>query len=111
MDIEKIIDQWILASNNYDTEKYLEFYDNEAVLDDASVGRKFVGIKGIRNYFESYFIGYQTQTKKVNLKVKDDANAYLEVLFLGDFPEGEIGGFFDFKFENGKIIFISADLL
>lgn len=111
MDIEKFIEEWISVSNSYDSEKYLEFYNENAVLDDPSVGRKFSGKSGIKEYFENYFIGYKTQTKKVDLIIKDDNQAHLEVEFTGDFPEGKLGGTFDFTFKEGKISSASADLL
>jgi len=111
MDIVKFIDEWIAVSNNYDTEKYLAFYSENALFDDPSVGKKFNGKTGIKNYFNSYFIGYKTQTRKVELIIKDENQAHLEVEFTGDFPEGNIGGTFDFKFEAGKIVYVLADLI
>ncbi|MET1056037.1 MAG: nuclear transport factor 2 family protein [Pedobacter sp.] len=111
MDIEKFIGEWIKVGNSYDTEKYLEFYAEDAVLDDPSVGRKFSGKIGIKEYFLSYFIGYQTQTRKLELVVKDNFHAHLEVEFTGNFPEGKIGGTFDFTFRDGKIGLILADLI
>ncbi|MGS2740175.1 nuclear transport factor 2 family protein [Sinomicrobium sp. M5D2P17] len=110
MDIEKFIADWLKASNDFDTEKYLEMYHKDAVLDDPSVGRKFKGHPGIGNYFESYFIGYNTQTRLIHLDVKDD-KAHLEVEFAGDFPEGKIGGIFDFTFKDDKIAAVQADLI
>ena len=88
-----------------------EFYLPNAVLDDPSVGRKFVRHNGIRDYFDSYFIGYRTQTKLINLATVDEENAHVEVAFTGEFPEGKIGGTFDFKFKHGKICFVKADLV
>jgi len=110
MNIETFIKNWIAVSNNYDIEKYLEFYLKDAVLDDPSVGRKFVGHDGIKDYFVSYFIGYKTQTELRKLEIKENS-AYLEVEFTGDFPEGIIGGSFDFIFKNDKIEFVKADLI
>jgi hypothetical protein len=86
MNIENFIKNWISASNAFDIEKYLSYYQSEAVLDDPSVGRKFEGHKGIHQYFDSYFIGYNTHTEKVKLKVIDEVTAHLEVQFTGDFP-------------------------
>ncbi|MBB4804606.1 ketosteroid isomerase-like protein [Flavobacterium nitrogenifigens] len=111
MNIHNFINDWLIASNNFDTEKYLEFYESEAILDDPSVGRKFVGHKGIRDYFESYFIGYNTNTKLVNLNIKDAESVHLEVEFTGDFSEGKLGGIFDLKFKDEKITFAKADLI
>lgn len=111
MNIPNFISDWLVASNAFDTEKYLDFYHLNVMLDDPSVGRKFEGHKRIQDYFESYFIGYSTNTKLVSLNVTDQENAHLEVEFTGSFSEGKIGGTFDFKFQNDKIIFIKADLI
>jgi hypothetical protein len=44
--------------------------------------------------------------------VKDESHeAHLEVEFTGNFPEGKIGGTFDFKFVDGKIVYVFADLI
>ncbi|UQB69085.1 nuclear transport factor 2 family protein [Epilithonimonas zeae] len=110
MNIEKLIKDWITVSNSYDTEKYLKFYLMDAVLDDSSVGMKFIGKDGIKDYFVSYFIGYQTQTELRKLEINENS-AYLEVEFTGDFPEGKIGGTFDFIFKDDKIEFLKADLI
>lgn len=111
MDIPAFINDWLVASNAYDTKKYLTFYLPNAVLDDPSVGRKFEGHEGIQRYFENYFIGYNTQTKLVSLEITDDDQAHLEVEFTGEFPEGKIGGTFDFTFKNNKISAAKADLI
>jgi len=111
MEIRNFVDSWIGAGNQFDTEKYLSFFLPDAVLDDPSVGRKFVGHKGIRKYFDSYFVGYNTQTRLVKLDVTDEDHVYLEVQFTGDFPEGKIGGTFDVVFQGGKIAFVKADLI
>ena len=111
MDVKNFIDNWIETSNAFETEKYLNFYLEDAVLDDVSVGRKFDGHNGIKKYFESYFIGYNTQTKVMQLEISNDNKALLEVNFTGDFPEGKIGGTFELQFKNNKIAFIKADLI
>jgi ketosteroid isomerase-like protein len=111
MDIQTTVDNWIAASNAYDTKKYLDFYAEDAVLDDPSVGRKFSGHNGIKEYFDSYFIGYKTQTALVSLDIIDDENAHVEVHFTGEFPEGEIDGTFDLTFKDDKITFATADLI
>ena len=111
MDIEKFIKEWISVSNSYDLEKYLGFYNEDSVFDDLSVGRKFIGKDGVASYYETYFIGYKTQTKKVDLIIKDGNQAHLEVWFTGNFAEGRLGGTFDFTFKEGKIAFVTADLI
>lgn len=111
MNVHTLINDWVAASNAFDTKRYLEFYLPDAILDDPSVGRKFKGHKGIKDYFDSYFIGYNTQTKVVRLEVHDSENAHLEVEFKGDFLEGEIRGTFDFRFTSGKIAAVKADLI
>lgn len=111
MNIQTFVKHWIAASNAFDTQKYLEFYLPDAILDDPSVGKKFMGHRGIKAYFDSYFVGYGTHTEQVDLTITGGDSARLEVEFAGNFPEGKIGGTFDLKFKNGKIAFVKADLL
>jgi hypothetical protein len=75
------------------------------------VNSKFIRHDGIKDYFESYFIGYNTRTELVKLKIQDEYHAYLEVQFTGDFPEGKIGGSFYFTFKNEKIAHVKAELI
>ena len=110
INIPSFIKKLIEAGNAYDTATYLSLYHESAILDDPSVGRKFAGHQGIREYFESYFIGYKTQTALKKLEYSDE-DAHLEVQFTGDFPEGVVMGTFDFKFVNGKIAAAKADLI
>jgi hypothetical protein len=110
MNIEEFLIDWLEVSNDYQVEKYLDKYLEDAVLDDPSVGKKFNGHAGIREYYTSYFIGYKTQTRLVSLDVSENT-AHMEVEFTGDFPEGKLGGIFDFTFRNGKIVEVKADLL
>ncbi|BAV07074.1 hypothetical protein SAMN05421788_102295 [Filimonas lacunae] len=111
MNITSFIEGWITAGNQYDTEQYLGYYLPDAILDDPSVGRKFTKHKGIKDYFESYFIGYQTQTEIAHITIHDSTHAHLEVVFTGEFPEGKIRGTFDFTFRENKIAFVKANLL
>lgn len=111
MEVKKLIENWIAAANAYDKAEYLRFYLPDAILDDPSVGRKFVGHKGIGSYFDSYFIGYNTQTVLVDVVIVDETHAHVEVAFSGDFPEGNIGGTFDLTFKGGRIAFVRADLI
>lgn len=111
MDIETWIKNWIHITNSFDTTKYLEQFETDAILDDPSVGRTFNGHEGIKKYFENYFIGYNTKTKIKNLNIIDENSAYLEVEFTGDFPEKIIDGTFKFTFKNNKISILKADLI
>lgn len=111
MDIKSFIQDWLAVSNAYDTKNYLEKWDQEAVLDDPSVGQVFKGHSGIKKYFESYFIGYKTQTRLINLKILAKDEAHIEVEFTGEFPGNKIGGMFDFTFKEGKIAKAKADLI
>lgn len=111
MNIQLFIENWLAASNAYDTEKFLELWQETAVLDDPSVGRVFKGHSDIKKYFVTYFIGYKTQTRLVKLDLINHHEAHVEVEFTGEFPEGKIGGMFDFTFKDGKIDQAKADLI
>jgi hypothetical protein len=82
----------------------------DAILNDPSVGKTFRRHTGIREYFTSYFIGYNTQTELLKLNIYRN-KAYLEVEFTGKFPEGKINGSFDFTFKGDKIESVKADLI
>jgi ketosteroid isomerase-like protein len=110
MDIIAFLEDWIAVCNRYDTIQYLDKYHADAVLDDPSVGKKFVRHKGIRSYFKDYFIGYRTQTRMVDAKITGQDRAFLTVEFTGNFPGGQVGGTFDLTFRDGKIGFVVADL-
>lgn len=110
MDIKSFLENWLEVSNSYNIQKYLAFYHTNAILDDPSVGKKFIGHKGIQEYYTSYFIGYKTQTKLEKLEIMQNT-AYVEVEFTGEFPGGKIQGSFDFTFNNEKIIMLKADLI
>jgi len=111
MDIKEFIQDWIDKSNTYDTENYLKKWHKDAVLDDPSVGKIFKGHSGIKQYFESYFLDYSTQTRLVKMEIISDHEVHLEVEFTGEFPEGKIGGIFEFILKDGKIDRAVADLL
>jgi SnoaL-like protein len=111
MNIDAFIQDFIAVSNAYDTKSYLEKWQKNAILNDPSVGQVFKGHPGIKKYFEDYFIGYKTQTRLVRLNITNENEAHIEVEFTGEFPEGKIGGKFDFTFNDGKIAAAKADLI
>lgn len=111
MNIKTFMNDWIEAGNTFDTAKYLNFYFTDAILEDPSVGKKFIGHEGIEDYFTSYFIGYNTKTEIVSFDISNQHQVYLEVKFTGNFPEGEIGGTFEITIKNNKISYLKADLI
>jgi ketosteroid isomerase-like protein len=104
-----IIADWIAATNSRDKQQYLAFFTDVAVLDDPSVGRKFQGKKRIGEYFDAYFIGYNTKTRLVSVE-PEEQRLHVEVQFTGDFPGGKTKGTFDVTFEGEKISAVHADL-
>lgn len=104
------IASWIAAMNDHDTAAYLDFFTEDGVLDDPSVGRVYNGPSEIIDYFESYFIGYNTQTQLVSIEPHDNY-LHVEVDFTGSFPGGQTGGIFDVTLTaDQKIERVRADL-
>lgn len=109
-DHDTTIAEWIAATNTHDSAAYLAFFTDDAVLDDPSVGQVFEGHGGIDDYFQSYFIGYDTQTRLLSTAPRD-GYLHVEVEFTGTFPEGRIGGVFDIVLTTErKIAHVRADL-
>lgn len=105
-----VLDGWLDATNSHNVDRYLAFFTEDAVLDDLSVGRTFEGREGIAEYYDAYFIGYQTTTRLVSTEDRD-GTLHVEVLFTGTFPGGETGGVFDIRFDGDRIEHIRADLV
>ncbi len=99
------------ATNSHDAQRYLTHFAEDAVLDDPSVGKVYEGRTGIGEYFQAYFVGYNTQTRLVSAEWHDGV-LHVEVDFTGDFPGGQTGGIFDLTFSaDQKIQHARADLL
>jgi len=109
VNIKKIIQQFIKATNAFDVEAALTLFANDAVIDDVSVGEKFKNTAGVRKYIEKFFVGYHTVTKLESLKVLNDNYAMVQVDFTGDFGH-ETGGLNVTINTNGLIISIDAYL-
>lgn len=108
---DKTISDWVEATNTHDIAAYLAFFTDDATLDDPSVGEVFEGRAGISEYFQSYFVGYNTQTRLLDTEPRD-GHIHVEVEFTGDFPEGRIGGIFDVTLTSeNKIRHVRADLV
>ena len=110
IDHDEIIGDWITATNTHDVQAYLSFFTDEPVLDDPSVGSEFRGRDGVAAYYESYFIGYDTQTRLISTEQRS-GSVHADVHFTGSFPGGQTGGTFDITFDDrGLIQHIRADL-
>jgi ketosteroid isomerase-like protein len=107
--IEKIIEQLINATNEFDVNTALTLFTNDAVIDDVSVGEKFKNTAGLRKYFENFFVGYHTVTRLESLKVLNNRCATAQVDFTGDF--GHETGVLNVTINNdGLITAINANL-
>ncbi len=109
MNIKKVIRQFIDTTNAFDIETALLLFSDDAVIDDVSVGNKFMGTKGVRKYLEQFFVGYKTVTKLVSVKLIDNRNAKAQVDFTGDFGH-ETGELAFTLNKNGHIVVINAHL-
>ena len=106
---EKIIKQFINATNAFDVEAALALFADDAVIDDVSVGEKFKNTTGVRKYLEKFFVGYKTVTRLESIEESAYRNAKAQVDFTGDFGH-ETGGL-NFTFNAaGLIITIKAHL-
>ena len=103
----QIVRDWIEAGNQYDTETYVSYFDDNAIIDEHSVGTKIKGKKEIRKYFETYFIGYETHTTITKLTLEDAQHISIEIHFSGNFPQKDLDGWFHLAFNDAgdKIVF------
>ena len=89
--IQKIIQNFIKATNAFDVDAALTLFANDAVIDDVSVGDKFKNTAGVRRYLEQFFVGYKTVTKLESVEIVNAHSAKAKVDFTGNFGH-ETGG-------------------
>jgi ketosteroid isomerase-like protein len=103
------IGSWIAAADRLDAAEFLSYLTDDVVLDDPSVGARFEGKERVGEYFESYFVGYQTATRLISIESRQH-DIHVTVEFTGTFPGGRTGGTFDLTFSGNRIDHIVADL-
>lgn len=107
--IEKTIQQFIKTANAFDVKTAVGLFASNAVIDDVSVGKKFKNTAGVREYLETFFVGYHTVTKLESLNIVSNSKANAQVDFTGDF--GHETGALNFTFNTeGLITGINAHL-
>jgi len=109
MTIEKIISQFIHATNEFDVKTALTLFADNAVIDDVSVGEKFENTAGVRKYLEQFFVEYKTATKLESLEMHNNKHATAHVDFTGDFGH-ETGALEVTVNQDGLITVINAYL-
>lgn len=99
----------ISATNAFDVEAALALFTPRAVIDDPSTGERFENHAGIRDYVERYFVGYNTVTRLLSVRILGKDRARARVDFTGDF--GHEIGLLEISFSpDGLIARIDADL-
>ncbi|PZV35270.1 nuclear transport factor 2 family protein [Mesorhizobium kowhaii] len=103
------VDTLIGATNAFDVEAALALFTQDAVIDDPSVGERFLRHAGIRDYLERFFVGYHTVTRVQSVEFLSQAQARVRVDFTGDF--GHEIGFLEMSIDaDGLIVRIDAHL-
>jgi hypothetical protein len=108
-DMQELVRTLIDATNAFDVEAALALFARNAVIDDVSVGDKFSGSAGVRNYLERFFVGYHTVSKVLSVEMLGDRRAMVRLDITGDF--GHETGILDLSIDGkGLIRTIHADL-
>ncbi len=103
------VEAFIRTTNASNIKAALALFTPEAVIDDPSVGDRFVGHVGIQDYLDRFFVGYQTATSLLSVEMTAERKALVRVNFTGDF--GHEIGLLDITVDAvGLIIHIVADL-
>ena len=107
--MQKLIENFIRATNAFDVDSALSLFAADSVIDDVSVGDSFVGTEGVRRYIERFFVGYKTRSELLSMENLDDFNVVVRLDFTGDFGH-EIGTLKIAANSAGLIQRIEADL-
>ena len=107
--LRAMADALIAATNAFDVESVLPLFASDALIDDPSIGQRFVGHAGAREYVQRYFVGYHTATRLLSIKRLGDKRARVRVDFTGDF--GHEIGLLEISIDaDGLIVRIDADI-
>lgn len=109
MQMKKQVKQFIDEINVFNIETVLQLFADDAIIDDVSVGRKFSTKKGVKEYLETFFVGYNTKTRLDSIEVTADFNVSTKVDFTGDFGHEKGGLKFSFN-QEGLITRVDAYL-
>jgi len=107
-DFQSLVGALLAATNAFDTDTAVVLFAPDAVIDDPSTGERFNGQKGVREYVERFFVGYQTVSLLLSVTPLEGGRARARVDFTGDFGH-EIGRL-DLTVADGFITRIDADL-
>lgn len=107
--LQATVETFIAAANCFDIEAALALFSRAAVIDDPSTGHTFTTHAGVRDYLESYFVGYRTVTRLLSVEGLGNARACARVDFTGDFGH-EIGLLGVTVDRQGRIVRIDAEL-
>ena len=107
--MQKLVEKFIQTANAFDIDGALSLFAPDAVVEDVSVGHAFVGRENIRDYFERFFVGYNTASRLLSLQQPDDHTAIIRLDFTGNFGH-EIGILNITINADGLIERIDADL-
>jgi ketosteroid isomerase-like protein len=108
-DAQSLVGAFLAATNEFDVDAALALFARDAVIEDPSTGETFDGQRGVRDYIERFFVGYNTASRLLSVAFLDDGRSRARVDFTGDFGH-EIGRL-DLAINNdGLIARIDADL-
>ena len=108
-DVQSLVAAFLDATNEFDVDAALTLFARDAVIDDPSTGETFDGQRGVRDYVELFFVGYNTVSRLLSVAPLDDGRSRARVDFTGDFGH-EIGRLDLAVDDDGRIIRIDADL-
>lgn len=104
-----LVGAFLAATNAFDVDAALALFARVAVIDDPSTGETFDGQRGVRDYIERFFVGYDTVSRLLSVEPLDDGRTRARVDFTGEFGH-EIGRLDLAIDDDGRITRIDADL-
>lgn len=110
-ELPAVVFLYIESSNKHDTEGYINTFSDQAVVIEKSIGKDLSGKEELKDYFQTYFVEYDTDTEIVEYSYFPDGRIDMKVLFRGDFSEKETMGSYVFTLKDDLIAVLEADLL
>ncbi|WP_238533183.1 nuclear transport factor 2 family protein [Xanthomonas phaseoli] len=107
--LQSVVNALITATNAFDVAAVLALFAEDGMIDDPSTGHVFIGKCGIQRYIDEYFVGYNTSTRLLTVRMMGTNQVRVRVDFTGDFGH-EIGMLLIRIDSDGLIVRIDAAL-
>ncbi|WP_273706025.1 GyrI-like domain-containing protein [Leuconostoc mesenteroides] len=100
--LEFTISRFIHFLNLGNTKTFANFFSENAIIEDSSIGKTFESKPQLIDYVDTYFKNYHTKTKIMKAQLIDEHKVTIHAHFSGDF--GDEDGIMEISLDSDNLI-------